>query len=287
MSSDPDPEDLRADLRDLWERSASGWGERAAAVREWGMPVSSAMIDRLNLQPGQRVLELAAGPGDTGFLAAEIVAPGGGVVISSDGAQAMVEVARRRAQELGIRGVEFRQLELELIDRTTADVDRILCRWGLMLIVDPAACLTECRRVLRPGGRIALAVWDAPEANPWMSLPRQALADVAPSAVGPPAAGPGPFALASAEQVRELLEAAGFFEVTVEAVELVRQVEAPERFLEETLSLSEAFRRAWDELDGAARDRLTERMRELCAPLAGPDGIARIRGRSLVAAASA
>jgi ubiquinone/menaquinone biosynthesis C-methylase UbiE len=287
MSSGPDPGDLRAELREGWERSAPGWGERAAALRDWGMPVSTAMIDRLNLQPGQRVLELAAGPGDTGFLAAEIVAPGGGVVISSDGAEAMVEVARRRAQELGVRGVEFRQLELEWIDLPTADVDRILCRWGLMLVVDPAACLQECRRVLRPGGRIALAVWDMPEANPWMSLPRQALADIAPAAVTPPAPGPGPFALASAEQVRELLEEAGFLEVTVEPVELERRIDAPEHFLAETLSLSETFRRAWERLDSAAQDQLAERLRELCAPLADADGTVRIPGRSLVAAASA
>ena len=251
------------------------------------MPVSSAMIDRVNLQPGHRVLELAAGPGDTGFLAAEIVAPGGGVVICSDGAEAMVEVARRRAAELGVRGVEFRQLELEWIDLPTADVDRILCRWGVMLIVDPAACLTECRRVLRPGGRIAIAVWDAPEANPWMTLPRQALLDVAPAAVPAPAPGPGPFALASADRVRDLLEEAGFLEVTVEPVELERRVEAPEQFLEETLSLSQTFRRAWEGLDGEARGRVEQRMRELCEPLRDADGTLRIAGRSLVAAASA
>jgi SAM-dependent methyltransferase len=291
MSPEPDPGDLRADLREGWERSAAGWGERAAAVRDWGMPVSSVMIDRAGLQPGQRVLELAAGPGDTGFLAAEIVAPGGGVVICSDGAEAMVEVARRRARELGVRGIEFRQLELEWIDLPTADVDRILCRWGVMLIVDPAACLTECRRVLRPGGRIALAVWDVPEANLWMTLPRQALAGVAGPDAGSASAsapdGPGPFALASPERMRGLLEAAGFVEVTIEPVELERQVESPERFLEETMSLSETFRRAWEGLDEDARGQVQRRMRELCEPLRDAGGTVRIAGRSLVAAASA
>jgi hypothetical protein len=126
-----------------------------------------------------------------------------------------------------------------------------------------------------------------PEANPWMSLPRQALADIAPAAVTPPAPGPGPFALASAEQVRELLEEAGFLEVTVEPVELERRIDAPEHFLAETLSLSETFRRAWERLDSAAQDQLAERLRELCAPLADADGTVRIPGRSLVAAASA
>src|SRR5947209_1615933 len=282
-----EPDEQRAALREGWERSAPGWAQRAAAVRDWGMPISTRMIDRLNLQPGQRVLELAAGPGDTGFLAAEIVAPGGGVVISSDGAEAMVEVARSRAQALGVRGVEFRQLELEWIDLPTADMDRILCRWGLMLVVDPAACLTECRRVLRPGGRIALAVWDVLDANPWMTLPRQALTEVLPAAAAPPAPGPGPFALASAERLRELIEEAGFVEVTVEAVELERRIDHPAAFLEETLTLSESFRRAWDGLDDRARERVAGRLRELSEPMRGPDGDLRIGGRSLVAAASA
>ena len=61
----------------MWEQAAAGWGKRADRVRDWGMPVSVTMVDALALQPGQRVLELAAGPGDTGFLAAELVSPGG------------------------------------------------------------------------------------------------------------------------------------------------------------------------------------------------------------------
>src|SRR5580704_14753451 len=99
----------------MWESAAQGWGNRADRVRAWGMPVSVAMIDALALQPGQRVLELAAGPGDTGFMAAELVAPGG-TLICSDGAEAMLEVARQRAAAQGISNVEFRLLDLEWID---------------------------------------------------------------------------------------------------------------------------------------------------------------------------
>ena len=134
------------------------------------MPVSVAMVESLGLQPGQRVLELAAGPGDTGFMAAELVRPGG-TLISSDGAEPMIEVARARAAQLGIDNVEFRQLELEWIDLETASVDAVLVRWGIMLTVDPTAAAREIRRVLRPGGHAALAVWDARERNPWAMIP--------------------------------------------------------------------------------------------------------------------
>src|ERR1700761_8623925 len=132
------------------------------------MPVSVAMIDALALQPGERVLELAAGPGDTGLMAAELTRPG--TLISSDGAEAMLDVARARARALGIDNVEFRQLELEWIDLPTASIDAVLCRWGIMLIVDPEAAAQEIRRGLRAGGRAAFSVWDAPERNPWATI---------------------------------------------------------------------------------------------------------------------
>ena len=160
-----EPDEQRAASRQMWERAAAGWGSRADRVRNWGMPVSVAMIDGLGLQPGQRVLELAAGPGDTGFMAAELIRPGG-TLLCSDGAEAMLDVARGRAAQAGIDNVEFAQLELEWIDLPAASVDAVLCRWGIMLIVDPEAAAHEIRRVLRSGGRAAFAVWDSPAAQP-------------------------------------------------------------------------------------------------------------------------
>ena len=84
------------------------------------------------LGPGQRVLELAAGPGDTGFMAARLIEPGG-TLICSDAVAGMLDVARERAEEQGIDNVEFKQLQLEWIDLPTASVDVVLCRWGVML----------------------------------------------------------------------------------------------------------------------------------------------------------
>ena len=166
------------------------------------------MVDAVAPQPGERVLELAAGLGETGLLAAELVAPGGEVIIS-DQAEAMLEGARERAAELGIENVSFQVLGGEWIDLPLASVDIVLCRWGYMLMADPAAALAETRRVLAPGGRLATAVWDAIERNPWASLPGQELAE---HGLAPPGAGrrqPGPFALGDAARFAELLARRG------------------------------------------------------------------------------
>ncbi len=234
-----DPGALRAELLGRWDAAAAGWGRRAAAVREIGMPVSAWMLEQLALQPGQQVLELAAGPGDTGFLAAELVLPGG-TVISSDASEAMLAVARDRARAKGIDNVEFRQLELEWIDLPAASVDAVLCRWGVMLSVDPGAALRECRRVLRPGGRIALAVWDEAARNPWATLPTRALVELGLTSPPDPNA-PGMFALADPGQLYELLGDAGFVEVIVASIELQRTPASVDAYLEETLDLSRTF----------------------------------------------
>ena len=283
--SPPSPDEQRAASRDSWERAADGWGKRAERIREWGMPVSIAMVDALGLTPGQRVLELAAGPGDTGFLAAARVAPGG-TLICSDGADAMLEVARRRAAELGVTNVEFRQLELEWIDLETATVDAALVRWGIMLIVDPEAAAREIRRVLRPGGTAALAVWDAPERNPWATIPSRAMLDLG-HAPPPDPEAPGMFRLAGEGRFRELLRDAGFAEVNVEPVALTRRYGALPDFLTETLDMSPMFGSVYRELTAEQQAEVTAAVTAGAQPFVAPDGSVTLPGSSLVASAAA
>jgi SAM-dependent methyltransferase len=203
--------------RDRWAGIAAGWEARADAFRRQTMPVSMWMVEAIAPQPGHTVLDLAAGIGDTGFLASELIEPGG-TLISSDFVPEMVTAAQRRADQLGIRNVRFRQIDLaQPLDIEAASVDGVLCRWGYMLVDDPEAALRETRRILRPGGRVALAAWARPEANQWSSLPVRLLIER--GAVEPPEPGPGQFAWAQEGLVAENLEAVGFVEYEVEALE--------------------------------------------------------------------
>jgi ubiquinone/menaquinone biosynthesis C-methylase UbiE len=280
-----DPDTQRLEMLDRWGRAAAGWRKRADAVREHGMPVSLAMIEHLGLRSGQRVLELAAGPGDTGFLAAELIRPGG-ILVCSDASAPMLDVARARASELGVENVEFMQLELEWIDLPTASVDAVLCRWGVMLILDPAAALREARRVLRPGGRIALAVWDQSSLNPWATIPSRALITLG-HASHPDQDAPGMFALAAPGRLQELLESTGFVEVIVEAVELERSNSSLDAFVEETLDLSRTFAEVFERLTEGERAEVEREIASLAAPFVSPEGSVSLPGSSLVAAAGA
>ena len=280
-----DLEALRAESRARWERGASGWGKRADEIREMGMPVSALMIERLELQPGQRVLELAAGPGDTGFLAAELIRPGG-TLVCSDGADAMLELARARAQAQQIENVEFVRLELEWIDLPTASVDAVLCRWGIMLLVDPSAAAQEIRRVLRPGGRAALSVWDVPEHNPWATIPGRALAELG-HAPAPDPDAPGMFALGAPGRLEQLLASSGFLDVLVERVDLSRTPPSVDAYLEGTLDLSTPFRDTVAELSKAQWQEVVSRIVSLAEPFTEADGSLRLPGAALVATAAA
>jgi ubiquinone/menaquinone biosynthesis C-methylase UbiE len=106
------------------------------------------MVTALALRPGDTVLELAAGAGDTGFAAAAIVGETGRL-ISTDFSPAMVDVARRRGTALGVKKLEYTVINAEHLELGADSVDGVLCRFAYMLMADPAAVLSEARRVLR------------------------------------------------------------------------------------------------------------------------------------------
>jgi SAM-dependent methyltransferase len=280
-----DPDAVRAEMLERWGRAAAGWGKRAQRVREFGLPVSAWMLDHAGLQPGLRVLELAAGPGETGFLAAELIRPGG-TLVSSDATDEMLEVARARANELGIVDVEFKRIELEWIDLETASVDVVLCKWGLMFAVDPEAALREMRRVLRPGGRVALAVWDEPPANPWATITTRALVELGYTTQPDPDA-PGMFALAPPGRLQDLLEAAGFVDVVVASIDPPRMFDSVEDYIAETDDLSSMFGDVFDPLADDQRAEVIARIAQLAEPYTRVGGVLRFPARSLVAAADA
>jgi len=202
---------------EIAEAIAPTWERRRADIEGVATPVREWMLRGLRPRPGDTVLELAAGVGDTGFEAAAIVGEHGRL-ISTDFSPSMLEAARRRGAELGVRNVEFLVTDAERLELDDDSVDGVLCRFGYMLMADPGAAFAETRRVLRPGGRVALAVWGPPERNPFFGIIAISLVQRGhiPPPEPPPA--PGIFSMASAERTAALLEGAGFGEVRTEEV---------------------------------------------------------------------
>jgi ubiquinone/menaquinone biosynthesis C-methylase UbiE len=213
-----DLDEYRRTSRDIWERMAPGWEDRRDWVWETSRTVGKWMVDRLDPQPGQTLLELAAGAGDTGFTALARLS-GNGRLISTDFSHRMVQAAQRRAAELGLKNVEFRVMDAERMDLGDDSVDGVLCRWGYMLMADPLSALRETRRVLRDGGRLAFSVWGAPEQNPWASVPARVLVERGHIPAPEPEA-PGIFAMADPGRVRDLVTSAGFSEPEMAFVKL-------------------------------------------------------------------
>jgi ubiquinone/menaquinone biosynthesis C-methylase UbiE len=206
----------REQSRKNWGQMAQGWEDR----REWMMDITGRvnewLAEKADPQPGQTILDIAAGTGDLGLRIAERVGDEGHV-ISTDFAAEMVDVARRQGDARGLTNVEYRVLDAESMDLDDDSVDGAVCRWGYMLMADPAAALKQTKRVVRDGGPLAFAVWMTPERNPWAAVPAMTL--VQRGHMPPPEPGaPGIFAMGDPGRIRELVTGAGFGEPELEEI---------------------------------------------------------------------
>lgn len=271
----------RQENRRRWQTVALGWEKHANDIRRDTMPVTNWMIEAIAPQPGNELLEVAAGIGDTGFLAAELIEPGG-TLTTSDLVPEMLSVAQRRAEALGIRNVRFRQIDAEVIDQPAASLDGVIGRWGYMLMADAEAALRDTRRVLKPGARLALAAWADPADNPWTVLPGKELQQR--GLVEPIPPGPGQFAWAPEGTIAENLEAAGFVDYVVESLPFTVHYPSVAAWWEFANDISlRVLERSSREQDDEILAALAERVEQWTAE----DGSLTLPARTWVAAATA
>jgi SAM-dependent methyltransferase len=148
-------------------------------------------------------------------MVAERIGPDG-TLISTDYVAEMVEAARRGAAARGLANVDFTVMDAHTIDLPEGSVDSVLCRFGLMLMPDPAAVLAGVRKILRPGGRFAYSVFGAPDRNPWITTMAGAIMACGHDIGADPFAPGGLFSLADPIRNRELTASAGFVDVHVD-----------------------------------------------------------------------
>jgi SAM-dependent methyltransferase len=278
-----DREEQRRVRLENWAAMATGW-ERVREERERvAAPVTEWLVRELAPKRGETVLELAAGQGDVGFEIAPVLGEGGRL-ISSDFSPEMAEIARRRSAELGLTNVEHRTLDAERIELADDSVDGVLCRWGYMLMPDPAAALAETRRVLRTGGRLAFSVWSSGARNPWISVAARIL--VTHAHMPPPEPGePGMFVLGDEELLRRLVENAGFANVRMEDVPVHNDYPSVDEYVRRSSEMGGMFSRAWAAAPEAEQERMKDEFREAFAPFAVGGGY-ELPGVSLCVVAS-
>jgi SAM-dependent methyltransferase len=237
-------------MDDQWGAAAEHWA-RLAEKDEVGAAADAArwMLETADLRPGEQVLEVAGGAGRIGLQAAAEVGPEGSV-LCSDFSEEMVEVARERFERLDVANVETRALDAQSLDLGERRFDAVLCRFGYMLMPDPLQALRESARVLRPGGRLVLAVWGRAEQNPWLSNILGAV--MSHLNAPPPEPGmPGPFALGDPARVRELLDQADLTDAEVTAVETTQVYDSLDAWWEKILDVGGPLKAILDPLPEA------------------------------------
>jgi SAM-dependent methyltransferase len=200
---------------EYWEQRAPSWLELEDRMEQTGGPPGQLAMDRLDVRPGQRVVDLGCGAGRTTLELAARVGPGGEVV-GVDISSGMLAAGRERAPRAGARNVEFVHADVQVTDLGEARFDAAYSRFGVMFFTDPAAAFANVRRALRTGAALSFVCWQTVFDNEWMLIPGAAVAEVTGSLPRMPGPGePGPFSLADPDRVRAVLAAAGFGSVDV------------------------------------------------------------------------
>ncbi len=275
-------EELRARLHGMWAAGAGAWEEHAEYIDARAARVTDGMLALSKPRPGERVLELACGAGGAGLAAAERVGAHGQVVLS-DVAAEMTAIASARADALGLGNVSTAVLDLERIEEPDGSYDVVLCREGLMFATDPGGAVREIRRVLRPGGRVALAVWAARARNPWLGVVLDSVGAELGAPVPPPGI-PGPFSLGDGDELAALLSDAGLADVTLSEVPVPLRAASFDEWWARTSALAGPLAKILTSLSKEAASAIRARAREAVGPYETPDGL-EFPGVSLLAGA--
>lgn len=218
--------DIRQAQRDSWDTAAAGWWRWWPTMEAGSEQLNRRLLAMAGLDEGMRVLDVATGIGEPALSAADVVGPAGAVV-ATDVSEAMLDIARERAADAGVANVELVGADEQLAG-IEAPFDAVLSRWGVMFFADVPGFLARAHDLLRPGGRLALAVWAAPDQVP-MATAFAAAARVL-GIPSPPPDAPGPFRFADVDAFAATLADAGFTDVTVDTATVRLAFDSAETF---------------------------------------------------------
>lgn len=192
------------------------WRDLQAALDATLAPLSEGLLAAAAAQPGERVIDIGCGCGDTTLALGRTVG-GDGRVFGIDVSRPMLARAeeRRAAQGASLSHVTFHETNAETTPLPGIPADLLVSRFGIMFFEDEARAFRALARALKPHGRAAFLVWASPQQNPWLTLAMAAIAPLLPPAPPPPPNAPGPFRLAEPTRIEELMHGGGFTHVAL------------------------------------------------------------------------
>ena len=221
---------LNQDQSDYWNGEVGQrWAAHHEALDTAFAPFTEVLFARAALTPGDRVLDIGCGAGDTALIAARQVGSGGHVT-AADLSEPLLTVGRERAAREAPGAAPIDWVRADAQDHAFGTrFDHALSRFGVMFFEDSAAAFANIRRSLVADGRLSFLCWRSMAENAWVTLARDAVLPLLPEAEAPQPDAPGPFRFAAPETLLPILEAAGFRTVACEPVDrLMRVGEMPE-----------------------------------------------------------
>ena len=247
-----DPVEFRAAQHKNWDSAAVGWMQWSAFNDGADAHISERLVELAGVQPGSRVLDVAAGYGEPALTAARRAGPEGRVVATDISAE-MLAFARERTATAGLGNVEFIESDSFSLEFPQASFDAAVSRWGIIFEPDAEAVAGRIRGFLEPGGRLAISSWGEPDQVPFLSIPMRTT--MARLGVPPPPPGtPGPLSRPTPAAIGRLLEGGGFSEVAVEADEVTFEFDSPEHFTAYVRAISAPIRAMIEQHAGEAQE---------------------------------
>jgi ubiquinone/menaquinone biosynthesis C-methylase UbiE len=270
------------DMSAYWDRAGRVWVEQQELLDRLYAPIAEAVVRRADLRNGEHVLDIGSGAGATTFAAAWRVGPTGRAV-GADISAPLVELARRRAGEMGLEGVAFLLADAQT-EAFAPTFDAVVSRFGVMFFPDPVGAFANLRRALKPGGRLAFACWRGPEDNPISLVPLAAAAPFLPEPRAYEKDAPGRFGFADPDRMRAILEASGWRDIAIEPLDDPTPVSADELL---TMSVRIGpLNPILSAMDEAGRDRIREAVARALEPYV-ENGVARMNSACWLVSAKA